>query len=199
MRLAHTVTNGISGILLNGRLRAYLDILVVGSGARVFGLASQFVVLIILSRILSKDSFGDLMTAFGFYRLAAWRSASAARWSCCSMSRASATTKRGDQAAPLFRPAGRRPSARLRWRGLCCAGPIAAALGKPALAIWLQQLAPFAIFSTLLVIRPARSKAARESPNRSFSGEVAPNAVRIVLLPIVWRGSSCRMPTSPTC
>ena len=70
MRLAHTVTNAISGILLNGRLRAYLDILVVGSGARVFGLASQFVVLMILSRFLTKGSFGDLMTAFGFYRLA---------------------------------------------------------------------------------------------------------------------------------
>ena len=52
MRLAQTVTNGISGVLLNGRLRAYLDILVVGSGARMFGLASQFVVLIMLSRFL---------------------------------------------------------------------------------------------------------------------------------------------------
>jgi len=55
---------------LKGRLRPYLDILVVGSGARIFGLASQFVVLIMLSRFLPKDSFGDLMTAFGFYRLA---------------------------------------------------------------------------------------------------------------------------------
>src|SRR5215813_12708752 len=62
---------GFLSSLQGGRLRAYLDILVVGSGPRLFGLASQFVVLLILSRTMSKGSFGDLMTAFGFYRLAA--------------------------------------------------------------------------------------------------------------------------------
>ncbi len=69
MRLARSLSNTLN-VFLTGRLRAYLDILVVGSGARMFGLASQFVVLIMLSRFLSKESFGDLMTAYGFYRLA---------------------------------------------------------------------------------------------------------------------------------
>src|SRR5437879_4612067 len=55
----------------SARFGTYVIVLVVGSGARIFGLASQLVVLVILSRILSKESFGDLMTAFGFYRLAA--------------------------------------------------------------------------------------------------------------------------------
>ena len=50
---------------------SYLGILLVGSGARVFGLASQLVVLIILGRMLGKAEFGDLMTAFGFYRVVA--------------------------------------------------------------------------------------------------------------------------------
>ena len=68
--MASFFTKSFSDVLLKGRLRPYLDILVVGSGARIFGLASQFVVLIMLSRFLPKDSFGDLMTAFGFYRLA---------------------------------------------------------------------------------------------------------------------------------
>jgi O-antigen/teichoic acid export membrane protein len=68
--LAYFYTKSFSDVLLKGRLRPYLDTLVVGSGARIFGLASQFVVLIMLSRFLPKDSFGDLMTAFGFYRLA---------------------------------------------------------------------------------------------------------------------------------
>lgn len=35
----------------------------------MFGLVSQFVVLLMFSRFLPKGSFGDLMTAFGFYRL----------------------------------------------------------------------------------------------------------------------------------
>ena len=65
------VTQPLRQALRSGRLGAYLSILVVGSGARLFGLASQFVVLLILSRTISKGSFGDLMTAFGFYRLAA--------------------------------------------------------------------------------------------------------------------------------
>lgn len=35
----------------------------------MFGLVCQFVVLLMLSRFLPKGDFGDLMTAFGFYRL----------------------------------------------------------------------------------------------------------------------------------
>jgi len=56
---------------LRAQYQGYLGILLVGSSARVFGLASQFVVLIILGRMLGKASFGDLMAAFGFYRLVA--------------------------------------------------------------------------------------------------------------------------------
>src|ERR1700741_3058559 len=50
---------------------SYLGILLVGSGARIFGLASQLVVLIILGRMLGKAEFGDLMAAFGLYRIIA--------------------------------------------------------------------------------------------------------------------------------
>ena len=71
MQFAPPSASTFLSALQGGRFRAYVGILVVGSGARLFGLASQFVVLLILSRILFKDSFGDLMTAFGFYRLAA--------------------------------------------------------------------------------------------------------------------------------
>src|ERR1700738_3072895 len=71
MQVAHSSASAVGAAGRGGRLGAYLTVLAVGSGARIFGLASQFVVLIILSRMLSKDSFGDLMTAFGFYRLAA--------------------------------------------------------------------------------------------------------------------------------
>src|SRR5436309_14514563 len=69
--LAPAATSRLLSALRSDRFRAYLEILVMGSGARLFGLASQFVVLLILGRMLSKGSFGDLMTAFGFYRLAA--------------------------------------------------------------------------------------------------------------------------------
>jgi hypothetical protein len=68
MQFALPTASTLFSALQSGRFRAYLQILAVGSSARLFGLASQFVVLLMLSRILSKDSFGDLMTAFGFYR-----------------------------------------------------------------------------------------------------------------------------------
>src|SRR6202048_5339981 len=71
MQVAHSSASALGAAGRGGRLGAYLTVLAVGSGARVFGLASQFVVLIILSRMLSKDGFGDLMTAFGFYRVGA--------------------------------------------------------------------------------------------------------------------------------
>src|SRR5712692_1068148 len=71
MQFARPFAGSLLSALQSGRFRAYLEILAVGSGARMFGLASQFVVLIILGRVLSKESFGDLMTAFGFYRLVA--------------------------------------------------------------------------------------------------------------------------------
>src|ERR1700756_589664 len=70
MQVAQSSASPLGATGRGGRLGVYLTVLAVGSGARVFGLASQFVVLIILSRMLSKGSFGDLMTAFGFYRIA---------------------------------------------------------------------------------------------------------------------------------
>lgn len=187
MRLAYTVTNGISGILLNGRLRAYLDILVVGSGARVFGLASQFVVLMILSRFLTKGSFGDLMTAFGFYRLAGV--AIGVGGSLVLLFHVS--RHRDDHRAEIRLQrfsalVGAIPSGALALATAIAAGPIAAALGKPSLAGWLQQLAPFLLFSTLLVITTGALEGRSRVAESIFWGEVAPNAVRMVLLPIVF-------------
>ena len=187
MRLAQTVTAYISDVLLNGRLRAYLDILVVGSGARVFGLASQFVVLIILSRFLTKQSFGDLMTAFGFYRLAGV--AIGVGGSLVLLFHVS--RHRDDHIAEIRLQrfsalVGALPSGALALATVFAAAPVAAALGKPSLAGWLQQLAPFLLFSTLLVIATGALEGRSRVAESIFWGEVAPNAVRIVLLPIVF-------------
>src|SRR3954451_18582813 len=64
-------TRGRLSAWLRAQYQGYLGILLIGSSARVFGLASQLVVLIILGRMLGKAEFGDMMAAFGFYRLAA--------------------------------------------------------------------------------------------------------------------------------
>jgi O-antigen/teichoic acid export membrane protein len=187
MRRVRSVTGYLAGVLLNGRLRPYLDILVVGSGARMFGLASQFVVLIMLSRLLSKQSFGDLMTAFGFYRLAAV--ALGVGGSLVLLFHVS--RHRDDRSAEIrlhrfSALVGAIPSAAIGVATVFAAAPVAAALGKPSLAIWLRELAPFLLFSTLLVIATGALEGRSRVAESIFWGEVAPNAVRIVLLPIVF-------------
>jgi O-antigen/teichoic acid export membrane protein len=186
MRVGRSLLRYLSDVLLNGRLRAYLDILIVGSGARIFGLASQFVVLIMLSRFLSKGSFGDLMTAFGFYRLAGV--ALGVGGSLVLLYHVS--RHRDDDRAEIRLQrfsalVGAIPSGAIALATVFAAGPVAAALGKPTLAIWLKELAPFLLFTTLLTITTGALEGRSRVAQSIFWGEVAPNAVRMVLLPLV--------------
>src|SRR5262249_31536263 len=64
-------------------------------------------------------------------------------------------------------------------------GPIAGALDKPGLAIWFRELAPLAIFNTLLVISTGALEGRSRISESILLGEVVPNAVRIVLLPLI--------------
>jgi O-antigen/teichoic acid export membrane protein len=188
MQFASRSTFNPIAALQSARLRTYLDILVVGSGARVFGLGSQFVVLLILSRMLLKDSFGDLMTAFGFYRVAAAALGVGGSWVLLfHISRRpddrDAEVKLHRYSAILAAVA----SAIVAVAGLVAAGPIAHALDKPGLAVWFRELAPFAIFSTLLILATGALEGRLRVSESILLGEVVPNAVRIVLLPaIAW-------------
>ena len=168
------------------RFSDYLVILAVGSGARIFGLASQFVVLIILSRILSKESFGDLMTAFGFYRLAA--TALGVGGSLVLLFHVSRSPDAKKAEIELHRYSallGAALSAMIALAGFLLAGSIAGALSKPGLVLWFQQLAPFTIFSTLLIISTGALEGRSRISESIALGEVAPNAIRMVLLPAV--------------
>ncbi len=185
MTLARSISK-LLGTLSSGPLRAYLDILLVGSGARVFGLASQFVVLIMLSRFLPKQSFGDLMTAFGFYRLTGL--ALGIGGSLVLLFHVS--RQRDDRVAEIRLQrfsalVGGIPSGAIALATVIAAGPVAAALGKPSLAVWLQQLAPFVVFTTLLAIATGALEGRSRVAESIFWGDVAPSAVRIVLLPLV--------------
>jgi hypothetical protein len=153
MRLARSLASSLPDSVLNGRLRVYLDILIVGSGARMFGLASQFVVLLMLSRFLPKSSFGDLMTAFGFYRLTGIAlGVGGSLVLLFHVSRHvddSAAEIRLQRCSALVTGI---PAAVLAVVSIFATEPVALALGKPSLALWLQELAPFLIFTTLLIV-----------------------------------------------
>jgi O-antigen/teichoic acid export membrane protein len=186
MRVARLLTLSLPDAISNGRLRAYLDILVVGSGARMFGLASQFVVLLMLSRFLPKHSFGDMMAAFGFYRLAG-----VALGVGGSLVLLYHVSRRPDDRTAEIRLqrfsalAAALPAGALALLTVFAAAPVAAALGKPALTGWLQQLSPFLVFTTLLIVATGALEGRSRVAESIFWGDVAPNAVRIVLLPLV--------------
>ena len=152
MQVARFLGRSIDAVSRGGQLGGYLAVLAAGSGARVFGMASQFVVLIILSRMLPKDGFGDLMTAFGFYRLTA--SALGVGASLVLIYHVSRHPEDREAEVRLHRYSAMLSAAAAAVIALCgllLAGPIAHALGKPGLEVWLRQLAPFAIFTALLV------------------------------------------------
>ena len=185
MRLARTLT-ALSDALRNGRLRDYLGILVVGSGARMFGLGSQFVVLLMLSRFLPKDSFGHLMVALGFYRLLGI--ALGVGGSLVLLFHVSRHPDDRHAEIKLQRFSALMsalPAAAIAVAAIFAAGPVTSALGKPSLGPWLQEMAPFLVFTTLLIVATGALEGRSRVTASIFWGEAAPNAVRLVLLPLV--------------
>ena len=184
MRPGSAFAGAISAALRSSR--GYLQVLAVVSGARLFGLASQFVVLVLLSRIMPKDSFGDLMTAFGFYRLAGI--ALGVGPSLLLLFHISRRPHDQDAEVKLHRYSailGAVVSGVIALIGYLAAGPIANVLDKPGLAVWFELLAPFAIFSTLLIVATGALEGRSRISESIVLNEVVPNAVRIVLLPMV--------------
>ena len=181
---------GLTGSRLSVWLRmsyeSYLGILLVGSGARVFGLASQLVVLIILGRMLGKAEFGDLMAAFGFYRVVAIAVGTGA--SLVVLFHVSRRPRDKELEVRLHRFSALLTAAIsivVALIGALSAPLIARALGKPGLEVWFVHLAPLAVFNSLLLIATGALEGRSRITHSIVLGEVAPNAVRIVLLPLV--------------
>jgi O-antigen/teichoic acid export membrane protein len=186
MQVARLLGRSIVAAGRGGQLGGYLAVLAAGSGARVFGLASQFVVLIILSRMLPKDGFGNLMIAFGFYRLTA--TALGVGASLVLIYHVSRHPQDRQAEVRLHRYSAMLSAAAaavIALSGVLLAGPVAYALGKPGLEVWLRQLAPFAVFTALLVTSTGALEGRSRISESIAIGEAAPNAVRIVLLPVI--------------
>ncbi|MCC7347394.1 MAG: oligosaccharide flippase family protein, partial [Variibacter sp.] len=167
-------------------IAAYARVMALGAGVRVFGLASQFVVLIILSRVLFKGTFGDMMTAFGFYRLVG--TALGVGPSLVLIYHLSRHPNDRALEVRLHRYAAILAAAcatAVALAGALLAQPVAEALGKPGLAPWFIHLAPFAIFSTLLGVATGALEGRSRVSTSITVGELAPNLVRIVLLPLI--------------
>jgi O-antigen/teichoic acid export membrane protein len=186
MQVARLFGSAVLAAGRSGQLGGYLAILAAGSGARVFGLGSQLVVLIILSRMLPKDSFGNLMTAFGFYRLTATAIGIGASlvliYHVSRQPQDRAAEVRLHRYSAMLSAAA---AALIALAGFVLAGPTAQALGKPGLETWLRQMAPFAVFTALLVTSTGALEGRSRISESIALAEAAPNAVRIVGLAAV--------------
>ena len=126
------------------------------------------------------------MTAFGFYQLAG-----VALGVAGSLVLLFHVSRRVDDRQAEIRLQrfsalmGAIPSTAIAVLAICVAPSVASALSKPSLGVWLQQLAPFLVFTTLLIIATGALEGRSRIAKSIFWGEVAPNAVRIVLLPLV--------------
>lgn len=154
-----------------------------GAGARVFALGSQFLVMILLSRSMETTAFGDMMVVFVLYRLLG----NSLGVGFGNLVTYHVGRKGGDERlnVRLLRStslaagacAGLLTLAFIFW-----AGTISAWFGKPGMEMWLVQMAPLLLFSTLNFTAMG-SLEGRSRINMAIAvNEVAPNAFLLAAL-----------------
>lgn len=157
-----------------------------GSGARVFALGSQFIVLLILSRIMPKDAFGDMMIAFAMYRLGSMALGTGlgnlVLYHVGRSGGDAALDTRLHRSATL---AGIVIAGLATGVGVVLADVVAAAFAKPGLAPWLVHMAPLVLFGTLNSIAVGSLDGRSRITAAIVINEVMPNALRLVGLPLI--------------
>ena len=172
---------------LGANKQGYVGLLILGTGTRLFALGSQFIVLIVMTQILDKSSFGDAMSAFAFYRIASiglgtglgnvllYHISRNPTDLDAEIRRHRTVALTGILLAMAF------GLACAFWAN-CLAGEI---FGKPSLARWLSAFAPFMVFSTLNTVAVGALDGRSKIMEALIMAEAAPNGLRLLLLPLV--------------
>lgn len=154
-----------------------------GAFSRLFALGSQFVVLILLGKLLAKSDFGDFMIVFALTRVLSTGLGTGLATLLVYHIARDATE---DREVSLHRT--------VVCVGMLLAGVIALAMvmfsnvlacwfDKPTLAPWITWMAPFMVFSTLLTISAGALDGRGRITRSIFAVEFVPNLVRLVVLP----------------
>jgi len=152
-----------------------------GTGARAFALGSQIVVLIIMSRMLPKAEFGDLMIVFTIYRLLNVAVGSGLG----SVVLYHVGRSSGDHALDIrlmrsVMVVGAVIGIVLAIVAVLAAPHIAALFDKPGLESWLVSLSPMVLFGSLLQISAGSFDGRSEITRSIVLTELMPNLIRMV-------------------
>lgn len=172
----------ISSLLANQALK----VVAFGSAARVFGLASQFVVLLVLNWIMDKATFGNMMIVFALYRMIAL----ALGTGFGNMILFHVGRNSGDSALDtrLHRSVSLLALAVSLSLAIVCvvfSRQIASLFSKPDLSVWLVNMSPFLVFSTLNLVAMGSLDGRSRITKSIVITEVMPNALRLFLLPLI--------------
>lgn len=154
----------------------------IGSGSRAFALGSQFIIIIMIARLLEKADFGNFMIVFSVYRLIG------------------ASIGTGIASVLIYRVGRGMEDAQtdaLHRHSLliglvigiiCCAAgagfsnQIADAFNKPGLVSWLIIMTPFMLLTLLATISTGSFDGQNRVAYAILFSETAPNFLRLVLL-----------------
>ncbi|WP_235917782.1 lipopolysaccharide biosynthesis protein [Croceibacterium xixiisoli] len=154
-----------------------------GGFSRIFSLGSQFVVLLLLGKLLEKSDFGDFMIVFALMRVLSLGLGSGLATLLVYHISRNASEEQEDR---LHRSVGLLGLvlAGITALVLTLAAPwIAEAFDKPGLAFWIGWMAPFFLFSTMLTVSCGALDGRGRITRSIVFSEFLPNLIRLMLLP----------------
>jgi O-antigen/teichoic acid export membrane protein len=175
----------LSRKLAVGRFSGKAKNLGFGAFSRITALGSQFVFLILLGKFLEKSTFGDFMIVFALVRvLSSGLGTGLATLIVYHISR-SASVEREISLHRSILLLGLVISGLLSTGMAVFAQNIALLFGKPSLAPWLVEMAPFLLFSTLLTISIGALDGRGKITHSITALEFFPNILRLICVPLL--------------
>lgn len=154
-----------------------------GSASRVFALGSQFVIVLVLTRLFEKAEFGNFMVAFAAYRVIA--TGIGTGLAAVLLYHVSRAQDHAIAEVRLHRTAllvGLIAAIIVSAACWAAAAPIAIATAKPGLEMWLKGMTPFLLFTLMSTITTGSYEGRSQVAMAILLTEVAPNFLRLLLL-----------------
>jgi O-antigen/teichoic acid export membrane protein len=154
-----------------------------GSGSRVFALGSQFIIVLLLTRLFEKAEFGNFIVVFAAYRVIATGVgtglASVLLYHVSRSEDHAAAEVRLHRMALLI---GFVIAIVVSVGAWAAAGPIALETAKPGVEIWLKGMIPFLVFTLLSTLTTGSYEGRGQVAVAILLTEVAPNFLRLFFL-----------------